>query len=179
MDFFFKFDWEKLFTPQDSVLEMFIRGTVMYLAMYTLLRIFRRQAGAVGIADLLVIVVIADAGSNGMTGEGFSITEALVVITVIVLWDWFFDWLGFKSKLAARVLEPKPLEMIKNGRILRKNLESEMITEDELLSQLRLQGVDDPAKVKLAHLESSGDFSVIRFDDGEEPGNSSRKKAVN
>ncbi len=177
MDFLFKVDWQKLFVPNDSVLEMFIRGTIMFFAVFGLLRFFRRQAGALGTADLLVIVIIADAGSNGFTGEGFSITEALVVITVVVLWDWVFDWLGFKSKFAARVLGPEPLELIKNGRLLRRNLEKEMITEDELLAQLRLQGIDDPGKVKQACLEGSGDVSIIRFDGEEPPGNRKERKA--
>ncbi len=179
MEYFYKIDWEKLFTPHDTFLEMVIRGTLMFMAMYALLRLFRRQAGTIGIADLLVVVMIADAGSNGMTGEGFSITDAVVVITVIVLWDWVFDWLGFKSKLVARILEAEPLEVVRNGRILRRNLERELITEEELMSQLRLQGIDDVGKVKLACLEGSGDFSVIRFDDGDAPGNKSSKKAVN
>lgn len=179
MDYFYKIDWEKLFAPHDTFLEMVIRGTLMFMAMYALLRLFRRQAGTIGIADLLVVVMIADAGSNGMTGEGFSITDSVIVITVIVLWDWVFDWLGFKSKLVAKILEAEPLEVVRNGRILRRNLERELITEEELMSQLRLQGIDDVSKVKLACLEGSGDFSVIRFDSDEESGNKSRKKAVN
>lgn len=179
MDYFYKIDWEKLFTPHDTFPEMVIRGTLMFMAMYALLRLFRRQAGTIGIADLLVVVMIADAGSNGMTGEGFSITDSVIVITVIVLWDWVFDWLGFKSKLVAKILEAEPLEVVRNGRILRRNLERELITEEELMSQLRLQGIDDVGKVKLACLEGSGDFSVIRFDSDEESGNKSRKKAVN
>jgi uncharacterized membrane protein YcaP (DUF421 family) len=178
VDFLFKVDWSKLFVPNDSVLEMFIRGTVMFFAIYALLRFFRRQAGALGMADLLVIVIIADAGSNGMTGEGFSITEALVVITVIVLWDWIFDWLGFKSKLAAQILEPEPLLLINNGRILRRNLDKEMMTEKELLAQLRLQGIDDPADVKQACLEGNGEISVIRFDVSKDSDNKAGRKAV-
>lgn len=179
MDFFFKVDWQKLFVPNDSVLEMFIRGTIMFFAVFALLRFFRRQAGALGTADLLVIVIIADAGSNGFTGEGFSITEALVVITVVVVWDWIFDWLGFKSKFAARVLEAAPLELIKNGRILRRNLEKELMTEDELLAQLRLQGIDEARKIKMAYLEGSGEISVIRFDEKKDSDNKTGRKAVN
>ena len=179
MDYLFKVDWSKLFVPNDSVLEMFIRGTIMFFAVFGLLRIFRRQAGALGTADLLVIVIIADAGSNGFTGDGFSITEALVVITVIVLWDWVFDWLGFKSKIVSRILESEPLELIKNGRILRRNLEKELMTEEELLAQLRLSGVDDPGKVKQACLEGNGELSVIRFDDEKDSDNKAGRKAVN
>lgn len=68
-----------MFVPQQSVLEVFLRGTIMYLGMFALLRIFRRQAGSLGIADLLVIVVIAYAAQNGMAGDSKSITEALIV----------------------------------------------------------------------------------------------------
>ena len=178
MEKFLSVDWERLFVPHDSLPEMVIRGSIMYLAMFALLRIFRRQAGALGIADLLVIVVIADAASNGLHGEGFSITESIVVVGTIFAWDWFLDWLGYKSEFFSRIIEPEPLKVIKDGRILRKNLAGEMITEDELWSQLRLQGIDDLALVKEAHFESGGDFSVIRHDDKRE-GNKKKDKAVN
>lgn len=154
-----------MFVPQQSVLEVFLRGTIMYLGMFALLRIFRRQAGSLGIADLLVIVVIADAAQNGMAGDSKSITEALMLISTIVLWDWLFDWLGFKSKFFEKILEPEPLMLIKGGRILRRNLKKEMITEDELMSQLRQQGVENIADVEECFLESNGHFSLIKKGD--------------
>lgn len=150
-----------MFVPTESVLEVVIRGTIMYLGMYALLRIFRRQSGTIGVADVLVIVVIADAAQNGMAGDSKSITEALILITTIVLWDFFFDWLGFRSTFAARFLAPSPLLLIEDGKLLRKNLEKEFITEDELLSQLRQQGLEDASLVKRCYLESNGHFSVL------------------
>lgn len=157
----FDIDWQSMFVPTRSILEVVLRGTIMYLGMFTLLRIFRRQAGAIGIADLLVIVVIADAAQNGMAGESKSITEAMILITTIVLWDWLFDWLGYKSEFLARVLEPEELLLVKNGKIIRRNLEQEMITEDDLMSQLRQMGVEDISEVKKCFLESNGHFSVL------------------
>jgi len=150
-----------MFLPTGSVLEVLIRGTIMYLGMFTLLRVFRRQAGSVGIADLLVIVVIADAAQNGMAGDSKSITEALILVTTIVLWDWFFDWLGFKSPFWSRILEPEPLLLIKDGKAIQKNLDKEFITEDELLSQLREQGIEDFGPVRKCYLEGNGHFSVL------------------
>jgi len=161
MDTIFKIDWQSMFVPTESVLEIIIRGSIMYLAMYALLRIFRRQAGTIGIADVLVIVVIADAGQNGMAGDSKSITEAVILITTIIVWDFFLDWLGFRSTIIARMLEPKPLMLIENGKILMKNLEKEFLTEDELLSQLRQQGLENAHSVKSCFLESNGHFSVI------------------
>lgn len=161
MDWLFNIDWASMFLPKESVAEIVIRGTIMYLGMYTLLRVFRRQSGSVGIADLLVIVVIADAAQNGMAGDSKSITEALILITTIVLWDWFFDWLGFRSVFWERILQPEPLLMIHNGKVIKKNLDKEFINEDELRSQLREQGIDSFDQVKKCYLESNGHFSVV------------------
>ena len=168
-----------MFVPTESILEILLRGTIMYLGMFALLRVFRRQSGAVGTADLLVIVVIADAAQNGMAGESKSITEAMALVAVIVLWDWAFDWLGFKSKFAADLLEPKPLPLIKNGRLIKDNLDKEMITKDELMSQLRLQGIEKLSDVKSCMLESNGKFSIIRMDVEPKEGNKNDDKAVN
>ena len=161
MDWLINIDWASMFTPKESVAEIVIRGTIMYLGMYTLLRVFRRQSGSVGIADLLVIVVIADAAQNGMAGDSKSITEALILITTIVLWDWFFDWLGFRSVFWERILEPAPLLMIHDGKVIKKNLDQEFIKEEDLLAQLREQGIDSFDRVRKCYLESNGHFSVL------------------
>jgi uncharacterized membrane protein YcaP (DUF421 family) len=150
-----------MFSPTESILEIIIRGTIMYIGMFALRRVFRRQAGSVGIADLLVIVVIAYAAQNGMAGDSKSITEALILISTIVLWDWFFDWLGFRSPFWERVLQPQPLLLIENGRVIKKNLDQELIKEDDLLAQLREQGVENIDSVRKCFLESNGHFSVL------------------
>ena len=161
METLINIDWHTMFVPTESIAEIFIRGTIMYLGMYLVLRIFRRQSGSIGVADLLVIVVIADAAQNGMAGDSKSITEALLLIVTIVLWDFFLDWLGFKSTFIAKFLSPSPLLLIENGKFIKKNLNKEFLTEDEVLSQLREEGLEDASLVKQCYLESNGHFSVL------------------
>lgn len=170
MESLFKIDWQAMFVPTESILEIIIRGSIMYLGMYFVLRIFRRQAGSIGMADLLVIVVIADAAQNGMAGDSRSITEALILITTIVLWDFFFDWLGFKSTFASRFLQRAPLLLIEDGKIIKRNLEKEFMTEKELMSQLRQHGLENAGSVKECYLESNGHFSVL-LKTGKQKGN--------
>ena len=155
-----------MFVPTESLIEIFIRGTLMYLGMFALLRIFRRQAGAVGIADLLVIVVIADAAQNGMAGDSKSITEAILLIITIVGWNYVLDFLHDKSDFFRRLLEPKEILLIDNGKLMRRNMQKEMITYDELTSQLRQQGIEKISEVKRCCLESNGHFSIIQKDKG-------------
>src|SRR5215204_4603428 len=178
---FFEIDWQAVFVPTESLAEIFIRGTIMYWVMFTLLRIFRRQAGSIGIADLLVIVVIADAAQNGMAGDSKSVTEAVLLIVTIVGWDYVFDLLGYKSKFFERILESKALPVIEDGKLKRQNMKSEMITYDEIKSQMRQQGIEDISEVKKACLESDGHFSFIKKDDdtGDVQSNPKGKKPVN
>ena len=170
MEKIFQIDWQSVFVPAGSLLEVVVRGTIMYLVMFALLRIFRRQAGSVGIADLLVIVVIADAAQNGMAGEAKSVTESILLIVTIVLWDYLLDWLGDKSEFLKRLIEPRELLLIADGKLLRRNMRREMITYDELMSQLRQQGIENVSEVERCYLESNGQFSVITKDkDSDKP----------
>lgn len=161
----FAVDWEKIFVPETSLLELIIRGTLMYFALFIALRFLRRGIGGIGITDLLVIVIIADAAQNGMAGDYKTVTEGVVLVATIAGWDVILDYLGFKSPTIERILRPRPLSVIKNGILLRKNMEKEMITEDELFSQLRQQGILDVSEVKEARLEGDGKLSIIKIEE--------------
>ncbi len=164
MDNLFQVDWHSMFVPTESLLEIFLRGTLMYLGMFLLLRYFRRQAGAVGIADLLLIVIIADAAQNGMAGDSKSVTESGVLILTIVAWNYILDFLIDRSAFFKSILEPKELLLIQDGKLQRRNMHKELISYDELISQLRLQGVEKVSEVKQCRLESNGHFSILKND---------------
>lgn len=167
MDWLLRVDWRKAFVPELSVAEIFLRGTAVYFLLFAFLRVLRRESGAIGITDLLVVVLIADAAQNAMAGEYVSITEGALLVGTIAVWDYTLDWLGYHSRFVARVLRPAPLPLIRDGRMLRRNMEKELITEDELMSQLRQQGVGDAAEVGRAYLEGDGRISVVRRDSDE------------
>jgi uncharacterized membrane protein YcaP (DUF421 family) len=80
-----EFDWVQLFGVEKSVLELIASGTVMYLFLFLLFRfVMRRDVGAIGIADVLLIVIIADASQNAIAGGYDSVTEGLVVVATLV-----------------------------------------------------------------------------------------------
>jgi uncharacterized membrane protein YcaP (DUF421 family) len=157
-------DWHGMFVPSVSVIELVIRGTLIYLIIFIFMRVFRRQAGALSMADLLVIVLIADAVQNAMSADYRSITEGAVLVATIFFWNFALDFLSFHSKTMNAVLNPKPLPLILDGRVQRKNLRSELMTVDELKELVHEQGVEEIADVKKAYLESDGHVSVIRKD---------------
>lgn len=155
-------DWKSVFVPSLSLAEIFLRGSIVYLFLFFMLRMLRREAGALSISDLLVVVIIADAAQNAMGSEYKSVTEGLVLVMTIIFWDYFLDWLGYRFPAVGRLLKPPPLLLIKDGRMLKKNMRRELISVDELMGILREGGVERVEEVKKCYLESDGHISVIK-----------------
>jgi uncharacterized membrane protein YcaP (DUF421 family) len=155
-------DWGSLFSLDVPVGEIVVRGTIMYLGLFVLLRvILKRGTGSVGITDLLVLVLIADAAQNGMTGDYQSIPAGLLLVAVVIGWAWLLDALSYWFPAVERLVRPRPLPLIRDGRLIRENMRRESISMLELRSLLREQGVDDLAQVKLAQMETDGRISVM------------------
>ncbi len=139
-------DWSALVVPTHSLAEMAVRGTFMYILLFLVLRLLlKRQAGAIGLADLLLVVIIADVSGNAFSKDYGSLSEGLVLILTIVFWDYVFDWLGYRFPVFNRLMRSQPLLLISNGKMLKQDMRKEAISEDELMSQLRQQGVEGPA----------------------------------
>lgn len=157
-------DWSAVFLPTLPLIEMVVRGTLTYLALFVLLRLMpNREVGTMGTADLLVIVLIADAAQNAMGSAYTSVTEGVVLVLTILFWSYAIDWLDYRFP-HLHIASSPPLLLIRNGRILRKNLAMEKMTEEELIGQLRRNGVESVSQVKKAYIEGDGKISVIAND---------------
>jgi uncharacterized membrane protein YcaP (DUF421 family) len=168
MDWLWGDDWAQTFLPQTPLLELVVRGTVMYLGILLLLRVvLRRETGQVGVADLLVIVFLADAAQNGMAGDYRSIADGIVLVATIIAWTYALDALAYHIPPLQGFLHPSPRPLVVNGRLIRPNMRREFLTEEELMSELRLQGVDDVGRVKKAQIEGNGQISVVLMEESE------------
>lgn len=155
--------WAELFGFSVSPLEMLVRGSAMYWFLFLLFRVVvRRRVGAVGMADILLVVIIADASQNAMSGEYRSISDGMVLVATIIAWNTLIDWVTYLSPRVQRLLEPPPLLLIHRGRLQRRNLRVEFVSEDELRAKLRERGVKDYAEVDKAYMESDGEVSVLK-----------------
>jgi uncharacterized membrane protein YcaP (DUF421 family) len=168
VDRIFEVDWVELFRPTHSILEMIVRGALMYLGLFLILRfLMRRQTGSIGLADVLVIVIIADAAQNALSREYRSVTEGITLIITIVLLDYLIDWISYRFPSLKRILDHPPVTLVKDGRMFKRQMRRELITADELRAQLRKQGIEKLSDVKLAQVESDGEISVVRRTPGD------------
>lgn len=145
--------------------ELIVRGTVMYLGLIAMFRfVLRRDVGSMNMADVLFIVIIADASQGAISGESKSIGDGMVLVATLIAWNMCLDWLAYYSPALRRVIAPPALPLIENGNWLRRNLKREWITTEEIRSKLREHGIDDISVVKKAFLEPSGELGIIRIE---------------
>ena len=156
-------DWEGIFTPARSMIEMVIRATIMYFVIVALLKVVvKRQTGGVGQTDILVIVLIAEIAGPGFTADYVSVVEGAVLVATVLFWSYAIEYLTHRSPTFERFFQPPPLLLIENGRMLPRNMRTELITKDELMTHLREEGIRDIAEVEQACMEPDGMISVIR-----------------
>lgn len=156
----------ELFLPTVNPLEMIIRGSVVYLALFSLLRLLmKREASDVGVTNLLVIVLLADAAQNAMSAEYRSITDGLILVTTIIAWSYALDWLSYRSHFFNRVIRPGKLLLAKNGELQKANMRKELITEEEIMIEVRKSGYSSLAETREIYMESNGAISVIGHDE--------------
>ena len=144
------------------ILELILRGSVVYLVIFALLRfVLKRVTGTLNIGDLLIIVLIADASQNAMSAGYTSVTDGLILVATIIFWSYLLDWLAYHFPPFESLLHPPPLPLVQEGQMLARNMRRELITVDELMSHLREQGVTELKEVKTASMEGDGRISVV------------------
>jgi uncharacterized membrane protein YcaP (DUF421 family) len=159
-----------LFRLSVSPVEIIIRGTAMYWFLFALFRfVIRRDVGSIAIADILLLVLIADASQNAMAGSYESISDGCILVATIAGWNYLLDWASYHSPAVRRIVAGKPLLLIDKGRILRGNMRRELITVDELNVKLREEGIDSLSDVRSAYMEVDGEISLQLEDDAKKP----------
>jgi uncharacterized membrane protein YcaP (DUF421 family) len=155
----------ELFRIETPPLELVVRGTAIYWFLFLLFRVvLRRDVGSIAIADVLLLVLIADAAQNAMSGSYQTITDGVILVATIAAWNYAFDWASYRSKFLRKLVEARPLPLVRDGRLLRQNMRRELITRDELEAKLRAHDIDRLEDVKLAQLESDGEITVLKHE---------------
>ena len=165
----------ELFAVHVSVPELILRGTLVYWLLFLIFRfILRRDVGAVGIADILLLVIVADAAQNAMAGGYETVSEGAILVGTIVAWNWLLDFLSFHFAPVRRFASPSRLTLVSRGVLQLRNMRREYLTNAELMACLREQGIDKLADVKMARMEPDGQISVIREPGSAEHENNAR-----
>jgi uncharacterized membrane protein YcaP (DUF421 family) len=92
------------------------------------------------------------------------VPDGLLLILVIVLWATVVNALGYRFRTIDRLVHPPPLPLVEEGRLNRGNLRRELITLEELMTQVRMSGLESLDEVHRAWAEGNGEITVVPTD---------------
>ena len=143
-------------------LDIVVRTIVIYVAVVAGLRLGgKREVGQLGTVDLVALLLIANAVQNAMVGTDTSLGGGLLAGSVILGATRALDMIVSRSPAVRRLVIGTPRVLLENGRVNRRAMEHEQISDDELQEALHEHGLEYRREVKLATLEVDGSISII------------------
>lgn len=145
------------------MLKILLRTLLIYGFLILIMRFMgKRQLGELEITDLVTTLLISEIASLPLTEEDIPLHHALLPILIIAGLEVGMSALLLKRPIFKRLLIPRPTILMSHGVPDRKAMKKARLSCEELLSQLRLKGVNDPQNVEYAVMESNGQISVIQ-----------------
>lgn len=133
----------------------------MYFFIILVYRIMgKKELGQLSIVDLIVSILIAELIAVGIESKN-NIFISIIPIIVLTIVQMSVSYLTIKSDKIRNIIEGKPIVIIKNGKINFSSMKKLRYSLDDLLTQLRLQGIKSIDKVKYAVLENNGNLSIF------------------
>ena len=143
-------------------MDIVVRAFLAFCFVFLLTRLIgRRELSSLQPFDLMLLVVVGDLIQQGVTQNDLSFTGLLLAVGVFGLLTLTTSYLGFRFRRVRPLLEPEPLILVENGKVIEKNLHKERMTAEEIAGEARLQQIASLEDVQWAVLESGGRVSFI------------------
>lgn len=143
-----------------------VRTVIIYLLLSISLRIMgKRQLGELDVGELVSTLLISEIASIPIDDPDIPLLNAVIPILFILAVEIILSTIKNKSERMKGLIEGRPEYIIYKGRLLQKSLNDNRISINELLSEMRSQGVGDIEEVYYAAIEQNGSLSILKKDE--------------
>lgn len=124
----------------------------------------KKEVGKLSIIDLIVSILIAELAAISIEEADRSILTSIIPIVVLVIIQISISFISLKSVKLRKLIDGNPIVIIKDGKLNFKDMTKLRYTIDDLIAQLREQGIKSIEEVNYAVLENNGKLSVFNKD---------------
>jgi len=159
--------WQDMVIVGVPVAEKVVRTIAVYLFLIVGLRIFgKRELGQLNPLDVIVLLLLSNTVQNAIIGNDNSLLGGVIGAAVLFVINDLLVRYSYRNPKLRRLIEGRAEELIRNGRIVRRALEHNFITQEELIAAARKQGIEHMHDIECARLEVSGALSFTMRDPG-------------
>ena len=147
-------------------MESVIRAAAIYGLLLVVFRFTgNRSLGQITTFDFILLLIISEAIQNGMVGNDYSVTNAVLLVLTLVILDVGLSLLKCRLPIMEKWLDGVPIVIVEHGRPLVEQMQRSRVDVSDVLTAARkLHGLERMAQIKFAVLERSGDISIIPAD---------------
>lgn len=144
-------------------MDMVLRAAAIYLFLMVIFRIAgRRTLLEITTFDFVLLLIIGEATQQGLLGDDFSVTNAFIIIAVLVAIDIALSLFKENVPAAGKYLDGVPMVLVEDGEPLRARMRKARVDEYDIMEAARRsQGLESMEQIKYAVLEVSGTISII------------------
>lgn len=144
------------------MLTILIRTVIIYVILTVIMRIMgKRQLGELDVGELVITIILSEIAATPITNPEHSIFEAIVPALTLALLEILTSVLILKAPIFKKILSSRPAVLVARGVIDFETMKKVRISLEELVSQIRQNGIYDLNEVDYAILEENGKMSVI------------------
>lgn len=142
---------------------LIVLKTVLFLAFIMIIMkiMGKRELGQLNAFDIIVFFMISEIFSLSIDDPKANVFKTLLPIAIIFLIQIIISYIVMKSNKLRKIIEENPSFLINNGIIDQKKMKRLRYNIDDLMQQIRSDGIDNPSQIMFAVLESNGNLSVI------------------
>lgn len=149
-------------------MDTIFKAAFVYVFLWAILRLSgRRTLGEMTAFDFVLFLLIGSAMQRALTGQDYSLTNAVLIVVTLVIVDIALSFIRRDSPGLGKLLKGMPTIVVERGKPLTWRMKRARLTEDEILQTARRHGIVSLDGIRYAILEASGDISIIPYEKGE------------
>lgn len=142
------------------------RTVFLYILIIIILRIMgKREVGELGVLDVVVLIIFAEVAAFALDSPDKKLIQSILPMLILLAIQLLSSFISLKSKKFRDLVDGDPTMIVKDGKILEKEMRKQRYNLDDLFQQLREQQIGSVHEVSVAYLEPSGNLSVFKTDD--------------
>jgi uncharacterized membrane protein YcaP (DUF421 family) len=146
-------------------MEIVYRAAVMYVFLWLITRATGKATlGELSTFQLVFYIVLGDLIQQGVTLQDYSVTGAVLAISVFAVLTVTVSWVNLRWPRARPLIHGAPVVVVSDGEMRGDLMRVERLSVDDLYEAARANGIERLSQVRLAVLEADGQISFFKRD---------------
>ena len=142
---------------------IFFRAILLYIVVIFGIRVMgKRQLGELQPAELVITILISNIATLPIEDTDIPLLGGIVPIMTLVSFEVIMSAISLKSRRARRIISGNPRVVIRDGKLDQQEMQNLRFSVDDLMGQLRQNGIFDICDVDCAIVETTGQLTVYK-----------------